>query len=171
LTCAAFSASIRRIVAGSEGVRLKDLTYQEWLEHVFGHEVRFQQAAWFFDRDCAWWDPASFALFLEDGRVCLSNNAAERGLRGIALGRKFWLFCGSDRGGRRAAASPRTSAWTKTGCGTSLSKYGDRGWRHLVYGVGEDGVQAFTDFGIENLIELVRFYKENPELLRRWRRE
>jgi transposase len=47
---------------------------------------------------------ACFTLFLEDGRVCLSNNAAERGLRGIALGRKSWLFCGSDRGGERAAA-------------------------------------------------------------------
>ena len=47
---------------------------------------------------------AAFTLFLCDGRVCLSNNAAERGLRGIALGRKSWLFCGSDRGGRRAAA-------------------------------------------------------------------
>jgi hypothetical protein len=35
--------------------------------------------------------------------ICLSNNAAERGLRGIALGRS-WLFCGSDRGGQRAAA-------------------------------------------------------------------
>lgn len=35
-----------------------------------------------------------------------------------------------------------------------------------VYGVGEDGVQAFTDFGIENLIELVRFYKENPNCSR-----
>jgi transposase len=46
----------------------------------------------------------SFTLFLQDGRVCLSNNAAERGLRGIALGRKSWLFCGSDRGGQRAAA-------------------------------------------------------------------
>jgi hypothetical protein len=46
---------------------------------------------------------ASFT-FLEDGRLCLSNNAAERGLRGRALGRKSWLFCGSDRGGRRAAA-------------------------------------------------------------------
>ena len=34
--------------------------------------------------------------------------------------------------------------------------------------VGEDGVQAFADFGIENLIELVRMYKENPELLKRW---
>jgi transposase len=43
------------------------------------------------------------AFTLADGRVCLSNNAAERALRGIALGRKAWLFAGSDRGGERAA--------------------------------------------------------------------
>ena len=46
----------------------------------------------------------AFTRFLGDGRVCLSNNAAERALRGIALGRKSWLFAGSDRGGQRAAA-------------------------------------------------------------------
>jgi transposase len=46
---------------------------------------------------------ASFARFLDDGRVCLTNNAAERALRGLALGRKAWLFAGSDRGGERAA--------------------------------------------------------------------
>ena len=46
----------------------------------------------------------AFTLFLDDGRVCLTNNAAERALRGIALGRKSWLFAGSDRGGQRAAA-------------------------------------------------------------------
>jgi transposase len=46
----------------------------------------------------------AFTRFLEDGRICLSNNAAERALRGIALGRKSWLFAGSDRGGARAAA-------------------------------------------------------------------
>ena len=46
----------------------------------------------------------AFTRFLDDGRICLSNNAAERALRGVALGRKSWLFCGSDRGGRRAAA-------------------------------------------------------------------
>jgi transposase len=45
----------------------------------------------------------AFTRFLEDGRICLSNNAAERALRGIALGRKAWLFAGSDRGGDRAA--------------------------------------------------------------------
>jgi len=47
---------------------------------------------------------AAFTHFLGDGRICLTNNAAERGLRGIALGRKAWLFAGSDRGGERAAA-------------------------------------------------------------------
>lgn len=45
----------------------------------------------------------AFTRFLEDGRVCLTNNAAERALRGLALGRKAWLFAGSDRGGQRAA--------------------------------------------------------------------
>ena len=47
------------------------------------------------------WD--GFARFLDDGRICLTNNAAERALRGICLGRKSWLFAGSDRGGERAA--------------------------------------------------------------------
>src|SRR6266487_1800487 len=46
---------------------------------------------------------SAFTRFLDDGRICLSNNAAERAVRGIALGRKSWLFCGSDRGGDRAA--------------------------------------------------------------------
>lgn len=47
---------------------------------------------------------SAFTRFLDDARICLSNNAAERALRGIALGRKSWLFAGSDRGGQRAAA-------------------------------------------------------------------
>jgi transposase len=46
----------------------------------------------------------AFTRFLTDGRICLSNNAAERALRAIALGRKAWLFAGSERGGDRAAA-------------------------------------------------------------------
>jgi transposase len=44
-----------------------------------------------------------FTTFLGDGRICLTNNAAERALRGFALGRKAWLFAGSDRGADRAA--------------------------------------------------------------------
>src|ERR1700741_2760517 len=47
---------------------------------------------------------AAFTRFLDDGRVCLSNNAAERALRGVAVGRKNWTFAGSDAGGHRAAA-------------------------------------------------------------------
>lgn len=47
---------------------------------------------------------ASFTRFLEDGHICLSNNAAERAIRGIAVGRKNWTFAGSDAGGHRAAA-------------------------------------------------------------------
>ena len=47
---------------------------------------------------------AAFTRFLDDGRICLTNNAAERELRGVALGRRAWLFAGSDTGGERAAA-------------------------------------------------------------------
>ena len=47
------------------------------------------------------WD--SFARFTTDGQICLTNNAAERAVRGLALGRKSWLFAGSDRGADRCA--------------------------------------------------------------------
>ena len=48
------------------------------------------------------WD--GFTRFLDDGRICTTNNAAERALRPLCLGRRSWLFAGSDRGGARAAA-------------------------------------------------------------------
>jgi transposase len=53
-----------------------------------------------FEQDGRW---DAFTRFLNDGRICLTNNTAERVLRGIALGRKAWLFAGSPRGGERAA--------------------------------------------------------------------
>ena len=46
----------------------------------------------------------AFTRFLGDGRICIGSNASERAMRGVALGRKAWLFAGSDRGGERAAA-------------------------------------------------------------------
>jgi transposase len=46
----------------------------------------------------------AFTRFLDNGRLCMSNNAAERALRGVAVGRRNWTFAGSDSGGRRAAA-------------------------------------------------------------------
>jgi len=46
----------------------------------------------------------ALTLVLRDGRACLDNNAAERAVRPMCLGRKNWLFAGSDAGGERAAA-------------------------------------------------------------------
>ena len=48
------------------------------------------------------WD--ALTLPLRDGRACLDNNSAERAIRPVALGRKNYLFAGSDSGGERAAA-------------------------------------------------------------------
>lgn len=48
------------------------------------------------------WD--GLVRFLDDGRLCMTNNAAERAVRAIAVGRRNWTFAGSDAGGRRAAA-------------------------------------------------------------------
>jgi transposase len=74
---------------------------QEWMRGERARLSRHADVAKAMDYMLKRW-PA-FTRFLEDGRICLSNNAAERALRGIALGRKAWLFAGSDRGGDRAA--------------------------------------------------------------------
>jgi hypothetical protein len=72
-----------------------------WMREERARLSRHAQVAKAMDYMLNRWD--GFARFLEDGRICLTNNAAERALRGIALGRKSWLFAGSDRGGQRAA--------------------------------------------------------------------
>ena len=46
---------------------------------------------------------ASFCLFLDDGRIAIDNNAAERALRPIGIGRKNWLFAGADTGAETLA--------------------------------------------------------------------
>ena len=71
---------------------------EEWMRTELSRHAAVAKA---MDYMLKRWD--GFARFLDDGRICLTNNAAERALRGIALGRKSWLFCGSDRGGERAA--------------------------------------------------------------------
>jgi transposase len=73
----------------------------EWMKRERAKLSRHNEVAKAFDYMLKRVD--IFTRFLEDGRICLSNNAAERELRGIALGRKSWLFAGSDRGGERAA--------------------------------------------------------------------
>jgi len=75
--------------------------FETWLRKERGGLSRHADVAKAMDYMLKRWDP--FIRFLNDGRICLTNNAAERALRGIALGRKAWLFAGSDRGGQRAA--------------------------------------------------------------------
>jgi transposase len=74
---------------------------QTWMREQRAKLSRHNDLAKAMDYMLKRWD--AFTRFLDDGRICLSNNAAERALRGIALGRKSWLFAGSDRGGERAA--------------------------------------------------------------------
>ena len=45
----------------------------------------------------------SFTLFLEDGRVAIDNNPAERAIKPVVIGRKNWLFAGADAGGETLA--------------------------------------------------------------------
>jgi transposase len=72
-----------------------------WMRSERAKLSRHSDVAKAFDYMLKRW--TGFTRFLEDGRICLTNNAAERALRGVALGRKSWLFAGSDRGGERAA--------------------------------------------------------------------
>ena len=74
---------------------------QAWMLQTRGRLSRHNDLAKALDYALKRW-PA-FTKFLSDGRICLTNNTAERALRGVALGRKAWLFAGSDRGGERAA--------------------------------------------------------------------
>lgn len=72
-----------------------------WLLATRGRLSRHNELAKALDYALKRWD--AFIRFLGDGRICLTNNAAERALRGVALGRKSWLFAGSEPGGERAA--------------------------------------------------------------------
>jgi transposase len=75
---------------------------ESWLREERSHLSRSASVLKPIDYMLKRWD--RFAAFLNDGRICLTNNAAERSLRGFALGRKSWLFAGSERGADRAAA-------------------------------------------------------------------
>jgi transposase len=95
------SAEERRQVRQEQSVSL--LTALEaWLRQQRSRLSRSSSVAEPIDYMLRRWD--RFARFINDGRICLTNNAAERALRGFALGRKSWLFAGSNRGADRAAA-------------------------------------------------------------------
>jgi transposase len=96
------TAPDRRLAVRRERIQPLVCELKSWMEAERARLSRHAATAKAIDYMLKRW--AAFTRFLDDGRICLSNNAAERALRGIAIGRKAWLFAGSDRGGERAAA-------------------------------------------------------------------
>ena len=90
-----------RLRARQEHCAALVLDLRSWMVERRAGLSRASEVAKVMDYMLSDWE--AFAAFLDDGRICLTNNCAERALRGIALGRKAWLFAGSDRGGARTA--------------------------------------------------------------------
>ncbi len=95
-TTAAHRLAVRQEIAAPLVAEL-----EQWLRSQRATLARHNPVAGAIDYMLNDW--SAFTQFLADGRICLTNNAARRALRGIALVRKAWLFVGSDRGGERAA--------------------------------------------------------------------
>ncbi|MGH9345355.1 MAG: IS66 family transposase [Terriglobia bacterium] len=90
-----------RLAVRSEQVAPLVDSLELWMRDIRARMSKHNDLAKAIDYMLRRWQ--GFTLFLRDGTVCTSNNAAERALRRIACGRKSWMFCGSDRGGQRAA--------------------------------------------------------------------
>jgi transposase len=91
-----------RLAARHERSRPLVIAFERWLREqrakLSGHSKIGKAIAYSLTR----W--AALTRFLDDGRLCMTNNAAERAIRPLAVGRHNWTFAGSDEGGRRAAA-------------------------------------------------------------------
>lgn len=75
---------------------------REWLRHTIEKTSKRSELATAIGYILTRWK--ALTRYRDDGRIEIYNNAAERALRAAALGRKNYLFCGSDAGGDRAAA-------------------------------------------------------------------
>src|SRR6202049_471763 len=92
---------IRREVRNTQARPLLD-SLKQWLEETLGKLSRKSDTAMAVRYALSRWD--ALLRYVDDGRIEIDNNAAERALRTVALGRKNYLFAGSDAGGERAAA-------------------------------------------------------------------
>ena len=90
-------AKIRQARAGPQLDALR-----EWLRQTLGRVSKKSELAKAISYVLSRW--TALTRYRDDGRIEIDNNAAERALRAVALGRKNYLFCGSDAGGERAAA-------------------------------------------------------------------
>ena len=75
--------------------------FRQWAEQNLTRIPGKSDLAKAFRYGLSRWD--SFCLFLEDGRIAIDNNAAERAMRPIGIGRKNWLFAGADTGAETLA--------------------------------------------------------------------
>jgi transposase len=91
----------RRTVRQAESKPLLD-SMRQWFETTLSKLSRKSDTTAAIRYALSRWD--ALARYIEDGHIEIDNNAAERSLRGVALGRKNYLFAGSDAGGERAAA-------------------------------------------------------------------
>jgi transposase len=92
----------QRLAVRAERSRPLVAELEPWLRTQRGKLSRKSETAKAIDYSLKRW--TALTRFLDDGRLCMSNNAAEREMRAVALGRHNWTFAGSDEGGRRAAA-------------------------------------------------------------------
>ena len=96
-----YPADQRREVRDERARPLLD-SLKQWLEETLGKLSRKSDTAMAARYALSRWD--ALVRYVNDGRIEIDNNAAERSLRTVALGRKNYLFAGSDAGGERAAA-------------------------------------------------------------------
>ena len=75
--------------------------FAAWLEQEAPQLLPKQPLRQALEYACTNWQ--ALVRYCDDGRLDADNLEAERAIRGIAVGRRNWLFCGSDRGGRAAA--------------------------------------------------------------------
>jgi transposase len=90
----------RRAVRQAQSKPLLD-SLRQWFEAILSKLSRKSETTVAIRYALSRWD--ALARYIEDGHIEIDNNAAERSLRGVALGRKNYLFAGSDTGGERAA--------------------------------------------------------------------
>jgi transposase len=91
----------RRAVRQAQSKPLLD-SLRQWFEATLSKLSRKSETTAAIRYALSRWD--ALTRYIEDGHTEIDNNAAERSLRGVALGRKNYLFAGSDVGGERAAA-------------------------------------------------------------------
>ena len=90
----------RRAVRQVQAKPLVD-SLRQWFEATLSKLSRKSETTVAIRYALSRWD--ALTRYIEDGHIEIDNNAAERSLRGVALGRKNYLFAGSDAGGERAA--------------------------------------------------------------------